>query len=137
MARQQVVLRAARHRLFRQCFVIVTSEDKDRNVRRGAVQFVERLDAATIGQDQFEQDRGDTFLAQAGEALAEFVNPLYAERTCCSCAERCANCVRSGQVIFDQKYLGYWDWRVHYASRQTSETHFNMLRSLLNAQNCT
>jgi hypothetical protein len=89
----------------RQGFVTVTAEDQNRDLWRGGVQFVERLETLTIGQGQLEQDSVNILLSQAFKTQGKFANPLDVERTCRRVSKGDSNRIGSGRVNFNQQYF--------------------------------
>ena len=50
---------SALHRHFRDVFILPSSENEDRNLRRRLKQPIKCLDSGAVGEEEVDQDRGD------------------------------------------------------------------------------
>ena len=101
---EQVILRATLCGLRGDGFVFPGGQDQGRNQRGHREECLERLDTLTIRQEQIEQDRGNSRLAQSAHAVAEPPDPFQTPFVF-GCRSQCvANQAGIGGVFRDKEH---------------------------------
>jgi hypothetical protein len=73
---REIILRSVIYGLRTDIFIVQTTDDQDRDARRGQQEPIEGLKTPAVGQEQVSQDGPYSALAKSCEAAGEVLNPF-------------------------------------------------------------
>ena len=110
---QEIVLRSMLYRQLGDVLILRSTEDQDRNLRRGAKEPIEGLDSVAVGQEEVDQHRRYAVRSllfcfpssESFQALGTASDPFDLEGPVARVDQRFSNGLGIRGIVLDQKYL--------------------------------